>query len=230
MILWSARSTRSEASDARADRAARRWRPARRPACRARTRHGCASRASRTECREGIVVARLMRHRDVEAHAVVQEGVRDVPVIIAEIPARVLAQTESRSPPRTAAPRPRNAYSRAVRRALGAVIGRGGATWTCKASSSPARGGSDKAVRQRLNRVSATRFGPGPARPRYCAGTGACRPARNALGESPGGEPAQACGPAPAPQAGRAQVLVQDRHIGAAGTSGPTTSRGPSTG
>ena len=48
---------------------------------------------------EGIVVARLMRDRDVDAHAVVQEGVRRVPVIIAEVPARVLAQDDHKARP-----------------------------------------------------------------------------------------------------------------------------------
>jgi len=33
-----------------------------------------------------IVISRLMRHRDVETHAVVQECVWDIPMIIAEIP------------------------------------------------------------------------------------------------------------------------------------------------
>ena len=48
---------------------------------------------------EGIVVARLVGDGDVQAQPVVQEGVRRVPVIIAEIPAGVLAQHDHKGRP-----------------------------------------------------------------------------------------------------------------------------------
>ena len=48
---------------------------------------------------KGIVVAGLMGDGDVERPAVVEEGVRRVPVIIAEIPARVLAQDDHKARP-----------------------------------------------------------------------------------------------------------------------------------
>ena len=48
---------------------------------------------------ERIVVARLMRDGDVDPQAVVQEGVGDVPVVVAEIPGRVLAQIDDQAGP-----------------------------------------------------------------------------------------------------------------------------------
>ena len=48
---------------------------------------------------KGIVIAGLMRDRHVDAHAVIQEGIGRVPVIIAEVPAGVLAQHHDEAGP-----------------------------------------------------------------------------------------------------------------------------------
>ncbi len=48
----------------------------------------------------GIVVAGLVRHHDVQGHAMVQQGIGRVPMVIAEVPAGVLAQQDDKSRPK----------------------------------------------------------------------------------------------------------------------------------
>ena len=46
-----------------------------------------------------IVIGRLMRHRDVEAHPSVQEGEGRIPMVIAEVPRHVLAEGDHEQGP-----------------------------------------------------------------------------------------------------------------------------------
>ncbi len=60
---------------------------------------GVGGQQIKRDVEEGIVIARLMGDGDVQRLAMIEKGVRRIPVVVAEIPAGVLAQNDDETGP-----------------------------------------------------------------------------------------------------------------------------------